>query len=83
VSQYLQYWRKHIQHTEQKQIYCILIRNQIIGYFRYVGDIFIIYDQRKTNIEGNLTEFNKQQTNIKFKIDKDVTVDCKERKASA
>jgi hypothetical protein len=53
---------------EHKQIYPILIKNQMIGYFRYVNDIFIIYDQMKTNKDETLTEVNKQQTNIKFKI---------------
>jgi hypothetical protein len=46
---------------EHKQIYAILIKHQVIGYFRYVDDIFMIYDQRKTNIEETLIEFNKQQ----------------------
>jgi hypothetical protein len=49
----------YIKHIEHKKIYPILIKYQIIGYFRYVDDIFIIYDQRKTNIDETLTEFNK------------------------
>jgi hypothetical protein len=56
----------YIQHIEHKQIYPILIKHQVIGYFRYVDDIFMIYDQRNTNIEKNLIEFNKQQVNMKF-----------------
>jgi hypothetical protein len=62
-----EYWKK--EHMEHKQIYQILIKHKIIGYFRYV-DIFIIYDQRKTNIDETLTEFNTQQTNIIFTTDK-------------
>jgi hypothetical protein len=51
--------------------YPSLIKYQIIGYFRYVNDIFIIYDQRKTNRDKTLTEFNKQQANMKFTIEKE------------
>jgi hypothetical protein len=36
---------------EHKQIYPILIKHQIIGCFRYVDDILLIYDQRETNVE--------------------------------
>jgi hypothetical protein len=49
----------YIQHMEHKQMYPILIKQQIIGYFRYIDDI--IYDQKKTNIEYTLIEFNKLQ----------------------
>jgi hypothetical protein len=48
----------YIQQIENKQIYPILIKPQIIAYFRYVDSIFIIYD-KKTNIDEALTEFNK------------------------
>jgi hypothetical protein len=33
-----------------------------MGYFRYMDDILIFYDQRKTNIEETLTELNEQRT---------------------
>jgi hypothetical protein len=36
-----------------------------------VGDILILYDQRKTNTEETLTEFNEQPT-IKLTIEKGV-----------
>jgi hypothetical protein len=49
---------------EHKQIFPILIKHQIVGYFRYVDDISIIYNHRKTNIEETLIEFNKQQSKI-------------------
>jgi hypothetical protein len=34
----------YILNIEHKQMYPILINHQIIGYFRYVNDILIIYD---------------------------------------
>jgi hypothetical protein len=37
----------YIQHMEHKQLYPILTRHQIMGYFRYVDDILIIYNQNK------------------------------------
>jgi hypothetical protein len=60
----------YIQNMEQKQICPILIKQQIIGFFRYVDDILLIYDQRKTNTVESLTEFNKQQHTIKFTTEK-------------
>jgi hypothetical protein len=38
----------YLQHMEHKQIYPILIKQQIIAYTRYVDDILMIHDQRKT-----------------------------------
>jgi hypothetical protein len=46
----------NIQNIEHKQTYSILIKHEIIGYSIQVGDIPLIYDQRKTNTEENLTE---------------------------
>jgi hypothetical protein len=47
----------------------MLIKHQII---RYVNDILLIYDERKTNTEETLTEFSKQQPTIKFTIAKEL-----------
>jgi hypothetical protein len=56
---------------EHKQIYAILTKHQIIGYFRYADDILIIYDQIIANTEETVREFNEQQKNIKFTIEKE------------
>jgi hypothetical protein len=61
----------YIQYVKQKQLYPILMKYQIIGYFRYVDNILIFYNQNKTNINETLVEFNKQSTNIKFIIEKE------------
>jgi hypothetical protein len=37
----------YIQYMERKQPYPILVKQQIISYFRYVIDILIIYNQNK------------------------------------
>jgi hypothetical protein len=64
--------KPYIQHMEHKQIYPILIKQQIITYFRYVDDIHMIYNQNKTNIEHTLNKFNKLQPSIKFTMEKNV-----------
>jgi hypothetical protein len=60
----------YIQYMEHKQIYPILMKYEIIEYIRYVADILIIHNQKKTHIDETLAEFSKQQTNIKFTIEK-------------
>jgi hypothetical protein len=50
----------YIQSMEHRLLYLILIKHQIIGCFRYVDNILLIYDQRKTNTEGTSTEFSKR-----------------------
>jgi hypothetical protein len=61
----------YIQNMEHKQLYPILTRHQIMGYFRYVDDVLIIYYQNKTNIHEVLAEFNKQATSIKFTVEEE------------
>jgi hypothetical protein len=51
-----------IQHMEHEYLYPILIAHEIIAYYRCVDDIFIIYEQNKTNIEQTLYEFNNITT---------------------
>jgi hypothetical protein len=60
----------YIQYMKHKELYPILKKHQIIGYFRYLDDILIIYNRKKTNIDETLTEFSKQTTSIKFTIRK-------------
>jgi hypothetical protein len=59
-----------IQHMEHKYTYPIL-NTQIFAYYRYVDDILIIYNKKKTNIEETLTDFNNIQPSIKFTIEKE------------
>jgi hypothetical protein len=62
-----------VQHMEHEYLYPILIAHEIIAYYRYVDDIFIIYDQNKTNTEQTLYEFNNIQPSIKFTMEKRTT----------
>jgi hypothetical protein len=61
----------YIQNMEHTQIYDILKKQHIIGYFRYVDAILIIYDNKKTNLKDTINEFNKLQPTIKFTIKKE------------
>ena len=61
----------YIQNMEHTQIQEILNKQNIIGYFRYVDDILLLYDINKTNIDDMIIEFNKLQPTIKFTIEKE------------
>jgi hypothetical protein len=60
----------YIQNLKHTQIYNILIKQHIIASFRYVDDILIVYDSKKTNIDNTINDFNKMQPKIKFTIEK-------------
>jgi hypothetical protein len=40
----------YLQSAENNQIYNLLTKHKIRGYFRYINDILIIYDKRVTQI---------------------------------
>jgi hypothetical protein len=48
----------YLQHLENSKIYDILLNFNIIGYFQYVDDLLIIYNESKTDIEDLLHCFN-------------------------
>jgi hypothetical protein len=56
---YLQYF-EHIKVTE------ILTQHNIIGYFRYVDDILVVYDENSTDIYKVHKVFNSLAPTIKF-----------------
>jgi hypothetical protein len=41
----------YLQHLENTEIYNLLIKHNIEGYFRYVDDILIIYNENRTNVK--------------------------------
>jgi len=61
----------YLQHLENSKIYDILINFNIIGYFRYVDDLLIIYNEKKTNIEDLFYCFNNIAPKLKFTIEKE------------
>jgi len=60
-----------LQHLENSQIYYILLNYNIVGNFRYVDDLLIIYNERKTDIEELLYRFNDITPKLNFTIEKE------------
>ena len=60
-----------LQHLENSQIYDILLNYNIVGYFRYVDDLLIIYNEWKTDIEELLCRFNDITPKLNFTIEKE------------
>jgi hypothetical protein len=58
-----------LQYIEEIFITDILIQNKIIGYFHYVDDTLIIYDQTITNINKVLNEFNQIYQNLQYTME--------------
>jgi hypothetical protein len=49
----------YLQYIEHGTIYKILLKYNKLGCFRYVDDILIVYDTKKTDITEVLNSFNK------------------------
>jgi hypothetical protein len=54
----------YLEHTN------ILGHYQLIGYFRYVDDILIIYDTQLTHIYDVLDQFNKINSKLQLTLEK-------------
>ena len=61
----------YLHFLENTQIYNILIQHQIIGYFRYVDDILIVYSDENTDIHKVLDLFNNISPTLTFTIEKE------------
>jgi hypothetical protein len=61
----------YLQYLEHNDIYKTLIKHKILGYFRYVNDILLIYDSTHKDINLMLQEFNNIQPNLQFRIEKE------------
>ena len=61
----------YLQHLENSKICDILLNFNILGYFRYVDDLLIIYNERKTDIEDLLYCFNDITPKLNFTIQKE------------
>jgi hypothetical protein len=62
----------YLQSLENSTIYSLLLNHDIVGYFRYVNDILIVYDEGKTSIDTLLECFNNISPKLKFSIEKEV-----------
>ena len=61
----------YLQHLENSKIYDILLNFNIVGYFRYVDDLLVIYSERKTDIEDLLYWFNNIAPKLNFTTEKE------------
>jgi hypothetical protein len=61
----------YLQNLEHNQIYNLLKKYKITGYFRYVDDIMIVYDKNKTHINTIITEFKTKLPTINFTVEKE------------
>jgi hypothetical protein len=58
----------YLQYIENTAIYDILRYNNIAGYFQYVDDILIVYNNTTTNIIDVFNSFNEVMPTMKFRI---------------
>ena len=55
-----------LQNVEDTHLTQLFGKHNIAAYFRYVGDILIIYDSRHTDIKNIQDDFNMLHPNMKF-----------------
>jgi hypothetical protein len=60
---------RYLQHLEHTKIIDILTQHNIRGYFRYVDDIFVIYNDDLTDIHEVHKTFNNLTPTIKFTLE--------------
>jgi hypothetical protein len=61
----------YLQFLENSKIYNLPLNYNILGYFRYVDNILIIFKENTTNIEDLLNRFNKLTPYLKFTLEKE------------
>jgi hypothetical protein len=59
----------YLQHLENTKIYDIQLTSKIVGYFRYVDDILILYNENQTNIGTVLNQFNEATPGLSFTLE--------------
>ena len=62
----------YLQYIANSEIFNILTIYQIIGYFRYVHDILIIYNDSLTNIHAVLELFKNISQTLHFTIEQEI-----------
>jgi len=62
----------YLQHLENTKVFNILRNSGIQGYFRYVDDILLIYNENRTNIEELLKSFNDLTPSLNFTLEREV-----------
>jgi len=60
----------YLQHIENTKIHQLLKKHRTEGYFRYVDDILVVYNDN-TNIYNVLEDFNNLAPKLKFTLEKE------------
>ena len=63
-------YKQYLEHTK---IFDILVKHELVGYFRYVDDVLIIYKETITNIHEILNLFNISPT-LTFTMERKMTI---------
>jgi len=61
----------YLQYVEHTMIYDTLTKHNILGYFRYVDDVLLVYDTTVTDILEVLNDFNKATQPMCFTIERE------------
>jgi len=61
----------YLQSLENTKIFDILKEEKIIGYFRYVDDILIIYNENITDVNQVLKSFNNITPSLTFTLEEE------------
>jgi len=61
----------YLQYLENTIIYNLLSHHNIEGYFRYVDDLLIVYNENRTNINDVLDCFKKLTPKLKFTLERE------------
>jgi hypothetical protein len=69
MPQRQQYWQKRISNILNTNTSNLITHKN--GYLKYTYDIFIMYTQRRTNIDENLIEFDKMTHKYKVQYRKE------------
>jgi hypothetical protein len=62
----------HLRSLENNEVYYLLIKHNVTGYFRYVDVVLIRYDTSKSNIHYILDDFNKLAPKLKFTLEEEI-----------
>jgi hypothetical protein len=62
----------YLQYLENSKIYNLLLNYNVEGYFRYVDEILIVYNESSTNIDDLLDQFNNLSPKLKFTLEKEI-----------
>ena len=61
----------YLQYMENTTIYELLKKHRIEGYFRYVDDILVVYNDDNTNIYNVIEDFNNLAPKLKFTLEEE------------